>query len=227
MSHELRTPLNAIVGFSEMLKQQVLGPVGVPRYVEYANDICSSGQHLLGQVSRMLELADVEAGTLTIAKRDINAGDLLTQCVASVKLAASMGNVTLSYSSDPQAWHLTGDAPRLRQAITNILQNAVKFTPAGGCVLVSARADGERLVVRVEDTGIGMNEDDVALVTRPFYRLRHALDGRHQGAGLGLPYANAIVGLHGGKLKIKSVVHAGTTVEIVLPLAGSNVSEAA
>jgi signal transduction histidine kinase len=227
MSHELRTPLNAIVGFGEMLQQQVLGPLGVPRYVEYANDICSSGQHLLGQVSRMLELADVEAGTLTIAKRDIDAGDLLAQCVASVKLAATIANVAVSYAGETQAWHLTGDAPRLRQAFTNILQNAVKFTPSGGCVLVSAAAESGRFVVRIEDTGIGMNEADIALVIRPFYRLRHALDGRHQGAGLGLPYAHAIVALHGGELKIKSALHAGTTVEIVLPLAGSNISEAA
>ena len=227
MSHELRTPLNAIVGFGEMLQQQVLGPLGVPRYIEYANDICTSGQHLLGQVSRMLELADVEAGTLTLTKRDIDAGDLLTKCVASVKLAATISNVTLSYSGATQVQRLTGDAPRLAQAITNILQNAVKFTPAGGCVLVSAGTENGRFVIRIEDTGIGMNEDDIALVTRPFYRLRHALDGRHQGAGLGLPYAHAIIGLHGGKLKIKSIVQAGTTVEIVLPLASPNISAAA
>jgi len=227
MSHELRTPLNAIVGFGEMLHQQVLGPVGVPRYVEYAADICASGQHLLGLVSRMLDLADVEDGTLNLTRGSIDGGDLLSQCVASVRLAATKAKVELSFFDNSGQWRLAGDAPRLRQAITNVLQNAVKFTLAGGRVTVSAAGDAAQFVVRIEDTGVGMRKEDIALVTRPFHRLRRALDGQHQGAGLGLPYAHAIIALHGGTLKIKSVLEVGTTVEIVLPLAIAGKSEAA
>ena len=227
MSHELRTPLNAIVGFGEMLHQQVLGPLGLPRYVEYAGDICASGQHLLGLVSRMLDLADVETGALDIAQNKFDAGDLLAQCVASVRLAATKANVGLSIRGELQHWKIAGDAPRLRQTFTNILQNAVKFTPPKGQVTVSAVVESAGLVVRIQDMGVGMRAEDIALVTRPFHRLRHALDGRHQGAGLGLPYAHAIVALHGGTLTIRSAPHAGTTVVIALPLAQAKVSEAA
>jgi len=227
MSHELRTPLNAVVGFGEMLHQQVLGPLGVPRYVEYARDICQSGHALLGMVARMLDLADVEAGRLEIARNDVAAGEVLSNSIASLRRLAETANVELLLVSEIEKWPLQGDAARLRQAFNNILHNAVKFTPAGGRVTVSTEAANGRLIVCIQDTGVGMRSEDIALVTRPFHRLGHAFDGRHQGAGLGLPYANAIVELHGGSLTITSTEGIGTTVEIALPLHQKPVEAAA
>jgi len=218
MSHELRTPLNAVVGFGEMLHQQVLGPLGVPRYVEYAGDICASGRHLLWLVSRMLDLADVDAGRLNITRMALDAGDVLNQSVACVRPAAEKANVELLLAADLGKWPIQGDAAKLRQVFTNILDNAIKFTLAGGRVTVSAATTEDRLIVRVQDDGCGMRAEDIGMVTRPFHRLRHAFDGQYQGAGLGLPYANAIVKLHGGSLSIESEMGIGTTVEITLPL---------
>jgi signal transduction histidine kinase len=227
MSHELRTPLNAIVGFGDMLHHEILGPLGVARYREYAADICASGQRLLALVSRMLDLADVEARRLTIERKRVAPGDLLQQIVAAMRSIA--GNAEVQVTFDPQAPlpDIEGDAVKLRQAFTSILHNAVKFTPAGGEVRVCASRDADAVIVGISDTGVGMTQADVAVVTRPFHRLRSALDGQHQGAGLGLPFAKAIVELHGGRLTITSALGAGTSVEIRLPAPAAAMSEAA
>jgi two-component system cell cycle sensor histidine kinase PleC len=220
MSHELRTPLNAIVGFGDMLHHEILGPLGVARYREYAADIVASGQRLLGMVSRMLDLAEVERGTLAIARERISAAEVLRQAVAAVRADAE---VSLDIPALPE---IDGDAAKLRQALTGILHNAVKFTPPGGTVKVAAFPHADALVIAIEDEGVGMDAADIEIVTRPFHRLRSALDGRHQGAGLGLPFANAVIGLHGGTLRIVSESGLGTHVEIRLP-AARKVSDAA
>lgn len=228
MSHELRTPLNAIVGFGEMLHQEILGPLGVARYREYAADILGSGQRLLGLVSRMLDLAEVEAGRFDIERKPVSPVEMLRQAVASISVEARNSGIGLSVSGDMEkAAEIEGDAVKLRQAITHILQNAVKFTPAGGRIGVSARTVQHEVIIRVEDTGIGMTATDIDVVTRPFHRLRSALDGQHQGAGLGLPFAKAIVELHGGALSIESSAGSGTRIEIRLPLQKHTISDAA
>jgi two-component system, OmpR family, phosphate regulon sensor histidine kinase PhoR len=122
---------------------------------------------------------------------------------------------------------MDGDAVRLRQAFTNLLHNAIKFTPAGGEVCVSGRAQGGVLAIQIADSGVGMPPELLASVVRPFHRLRSALDGQHQGAGLGLPYAKAIVDLHGGTLTLASEVGAGTAVTIELPIQANALSRAA
>jgi signal transduction histidine kinase len=226
MSHELRTPLNAIVGFGDMLHQEILGPLGVARYKDYAADIRASGQKLLALVSKMLDLADVDAGRLTIQRRPIAPDTVLGQAVAAIRSSADQAKVRLSVA-DQALPEMNADADKLRQAFTSLLHNAVKFTPAGGEVRVSARRAGERIVVCVEDTGVGMTEADIELVTRPFHRRRSALDGQHQGAGLGLPFAKAIVELHGGTLVIASRPGSGTRVVIQLPFTASAMSDAA
>jgi signal transduction histidine kinase len=227
MSHELRTPLNAIVGFGEMLHQEILGPLGVARYREYANDILLSGQRLLELVSRMLDLAEVETGTFTIERRPVSASGALQQAVVAIRPIADREGVQLSVTDDGDAPEVNGDAAKLRQALTSILHNAVKFTSAGGEVKVSLAGGNDGIAIRIEDTGVGMSEADVEVVTRPFHRLRSALDGQHQGAGLGLPFAKAIIELHGGVLTVSSAPGAGTTVEIRLPAAGLKMSDAA
>ena len=227
MSHELRTPLNAIVGFGDMLHQEILGPLGVARYRDYAADICASGQRLLTQVSRMLDLAEVDAGRLTLERKPMSPAGVLQQAAAALKPSADAAKIAMLVQADPSLPQIEGDADKLRQALTSILHNAVKFTPAGGEVRIGAHGYAGGVLIRVEDTGIGMNRSDIDVVTKPFHRLRSALDGQHQGAGLGLPYAKAIVDLHGGSFRIASVEDSGTIVEIRLPERAALLSSAA
>lgn len=228
MSHELRTPLNAIVGFGEMLHHEVLGPLGAKRYGEYARDICASAEHLLGLVSKMLDLSQAEAGKLAIAAEGVPITELLQQSAAPIVRMAERAGVALSIRANAgPADKVLADPAKLRQAVTGLIHNAVKFTPSGGTVIVSSATDRDSLIIAIADTGIGMREDDIALVTRPFHRLRSALDGQHQGAGLGLPFAKSIVELHGGQLGVKSNLGAGTVVEIRLPLFAEGKARAA
>ena len=227
MSHELRTPLNAIVGFGEMLHQEILGPLGVARYRDYAADICASGQKLLTQVSRMLDLAEAEAGRLVLERKPMSPASILQQAEAALRPSAETAQIAMIVQADPALPQIEGDADKLRQALTSVLHNAVKFTPAGGEVRISARRDTAGILIRVEDTGIGMSEADIEVVTRPFHRLRSALDGQHQGAGLGLPYAKAVIALHGGRFTIASEQDLGTIVEIRLPERAAALSDAA
>jgi len=222
MSHELRTPLNAIVGFSEMLEQQVLGPIGTPRYRDYARDIHTSGTHLLGLVERMLDLAQAHSKGLALARDAVWPAQLLRESVIGLKSFAEKSRVRLALDEGIERCPpIQGDAVKLRQAVANLVHNAIKFTPVNGHVGVGAYAEGESLVIRIADDGIGMEPDVLSTVVRPFHRLRSALDGQHQGAGLGLPFAKLIVELHGGTLALQSEPGRGTTVFVALPLASA------
>ena len=228
MSHELRTPLNAVLGFSEMLMQQVLGPLGVTRYADYARDIHNSGKHLLGLVQRMLDLAESESGRFIIAHDRVLPGRVLQESLAHLSDYADRSDVRLNSLGDTAAWpEINGDADKLKQAFTNILHNAIKFTPAGGQVVISGQVQAGRFELLIEDTGIGMRPENVAIVVRPFHRLRSALDGQHQGAGLGLPFAKTVIERHGGVLNIVSAPGIGTMVIIGLPLAAGALEHAA
>lgn len=152
----------------------------------------------------------------------------LQQAVSAIRPVADKANVTLSVSSDCiRLAEITGDADKLRQALTNVVHNAVTFTPNGGVVKISGHPDKTGVVIRINDNGVGMSTADIEVVTRPFHRIRSALDGQHQGAGLGLPFAKAIVDLHGGSLTIRSTPGDGTEIEIFLPYAGAAISDAA
>ena len=219
MSHELRTPLNAIMGFAEMLQQQVLGPIGDVRYREYAEDISGSAQRLLALVSRMLDLADIEGRRLTIARETLTPLSVLHQIAGVARASAERAGVVLVTRTDvAAAAHISGDARKLRQAFSSLVDNAIKFTPRGGQVTIHAETAKRALIVRIEDTGVGIRAEDIAAITRPFHRLRSALDGLHQGAGLGLPFAKAIVELHDGRLEIDSAPGEGTRITVTLPL---------
>jgi signal transduction histidine kinase len=228
MSHELRTPLNAVVGFSEMIEQQVLGPVGVQRYADYARDIHGAGTHLLGLVERMLDLAQAESHRLVLAGERLSPGAQMMDGVARLKSFAEKSGVEIVCSGDPAHWpQIDGDPAKLRQAFFNLLHNAVRFTPAGGTVAISGRDEDGRLAIEIADSGIGMEPELLATVVRPFHRLRSAFDGQHQGAGLGLPFAKVVIELHGGTLSLESHVGQGTIVTIVLPPAARTMSSAA
>ena len=217
MSHELRTPLNAILGFSELIEAQALGPIGVPRYANYAGDIHGAGRHLLGLVERMLDLAEAEANRLVIERVVLSPGEQVTAAVAGLSDFIAKSGVHLT-CDDAQTWPpIRGDAGKLRDAFRNIIHNAVRFTPAGGTVTIGGRTDAAGLTITFTDSGIGMAPDLLETVTRPFHRLRSAFDGKQQGAGLGLPFAKAVVELHGGTLTLESRVGGGTTVSLFFP----------
>jgi signal transduction histidine kinase len=228
MSHELRTPLNAIVGFSDMLSGEVLGPLGTARYVEYARDISESGMHLLSMLSRMLDLAQAEGGRLQIEQEAFALGPVVQRALARLAPLATKKGVMLKRPEALAHWPvLCGDAGKLEQAIGGILHNAIKFTPTGGRVEILGHTSGGRFVLVVSDTGLGMDEQSIRIATRPFQRLRSALDGEHQGAGLGLSFARAIVEAHHGGLRIDSKPTVGTTVELEFPVHQAKTSQAA
>jgi signal transduction histidine kinase len=220
MSHELRTPLNAIIGFSEMIHAQVLGPIAVSRYVEYARHVFDSGKHLLTQVEEMLDLSDAESGKLALTRKHVKPGGLLSASLESLAPLAVKSRVKLEVAADLGAWPLIeADSTKLQQSLTNILHNAIKFTPAGGTVSVSGDCVGDMLKITVTDTGVGIRAEDLDLVMRPFHRRKPAFDAVYQGAGLGLPFAKTMIDLHGGTLILQSTQGIGTIVTVELPLA--------
>jgi len=228
ISHELRTPLNAIIGFGEMMKYQILGPIGVPAYKEYAEHIHESGKHLLALVVEMLDLSKIEAGKLEIERVPTAPGPLLAESLVMLRPMAEAAEIEVGVEGDPSNWPVfEADPVKLKQVFVNLIGNAVKFTPAGGRVTVSGEISETWLQIRISDTGIGMRSEDIPLVIQPFYRASSAYDAKHQGAGLGLPFAKAVVELHDGTLAIESRVGSGTTVTVTLPLVAAVVVAAA
>jgi len=217
MSHELKTPLNAVLGFSEMIRDEVLGPVGNQSYREYAGDIHSSGTRLLSVINDVLDVSRLEGGLLTIEARPENAMDVAE---SAIKLARAITHDQRRIEIDipPDLPSLQVDPRRLAQALGNLLANALKFTPETGCVRLAAcpQADGS-LHLLVEDTGIGMAEETIAQALEPFRQLDGSLSRRFEGTGLGLSIAKALAELHGGTLSIQSAVGEGTIVTIALP----------
>lgn len=219
MSHELRTPLNAIIGFSEMLRTQALGPLGRARYVEYANDIHGAGQHLLGVISRVLDLSKIEAGGTDISPGRVRAREALESAIDMLRGDADRKKLTLSRSIDAEIPPIMSDEGKFRQIILNIVSNAIKYTEAGGTVDVSAQYDrsDSRLKVIVSDTGIGMTEQELVIALTSFGRVPNRLTERESGTGLGLPLARHMTEILGGVLHITSTPGVGTTVTITLP----------
>ena len=227
MSHELRTPLNAIVGFSQMLEQQVLGPIGNQRYLQYARDIQGSGEHLRDLFERMLDLAQAESHNLSLSRAPLLVGMLVREAVELHRSYARRGEVELILAPGIEGIRIDGDAQKLRQSFSNVIQNAIKFTPPDGKVIIGSRVQRERVAIRISDTGVGIKPEHLQSVLKPFQRHRSALDGQHQGAGLGLPYAHAIAEMHGGSVSVASTVGQGTVVTIELPVVQQAVEYAA
>lgn len=216
MSHELRTPLNAIIGFSEMMREEIKGPLD-PVYRDYARDINHSGQHLLAVINDILDLSKVEVGRLQLCEDAVSVGDTIETCRRVVAPMAESAKVSLSINLPQALPVLRVDEVRFKQVLLNLLSNAVKFTPCGGRVNVSARIGAAGVTVAIADTGIGMKTEDIAVALKPFRQIDSALNRRYEGTGLGLPLAKALVELHGGQLDIRSTVGVGTTVSILLP----------
>ncbi|HLO75950.1 MAG TPA: PAS domain S-box protein, partial [Magnetospirillum sp.] len=217
MSHELRTPLNAIIGFSEIIDQQLLGPVGQPQYREYAHDINESGKHLLQLINDILDVARLEVGRVALREELIDPAGIVRACLNMVRERAEAGNVRIGADLPPPTPMLWADARRLKQVLVSVLGNAVKFTPAGGKVSVGLRADADGLCITVTDTGIGIAPTDLAKVMAPFGQADSGMARRFEGSGLGLPLSRQLMDLHGGALTLESTPGNGTTVTLRFP----------
>jgi two-component system cell cycle sensor histidine kinase PleC len=217
MSHELRTPLNAIIGFSEIMASSMFGPLGSAKYNEYSRDIRESGQYLLDVINDVLDMSKIEAGGVHLAPEDVDLDRTLADCVRVVWGRANEKRVTVQSQLAPGI-HLHADRRALKQIALNLLSNAVKFTPDGGTVTVRSRVRGGMITVAIADNGIGIPKDALGKLGRPFEQVESQLTKRHQGSGLGLAIAKSLVELHGGKMRIRSVLGAGTTVVVRLPV---------
>ena len=226
MSHELRTPLNAIMGFSEVMKDQHLGPVNNPRYLSYAKDIHFSGHYLLGIINDILDLSKIEAGKMSLESAE--EFDFLPTVEASLAMIESLGakfEVALVNQVAPCDVRMLAVERMVRQILINLVGNAIKFTPAGGTVTLTGRrlaCGGYEL--SVTDSGIGMSEEEIILALTPFGQISNMMSARHAGTGLGLPLAKAMMELHGGTLTIDSKPKCGTVVRLAFP--ASRVREA-
>ncbi|HEX4192385.1 MAG TPA: ATP-binding protein [Stellaceae bacterium] len=218
MSHELRTPLNAIIGFSQIIKEQTMGQVGVPRYVEYANDIYTAGEHLLALINNVLDISKIQAGKVSLKEEPIDLHETVQGSLTAVTAQALKNKVTLNVELPEALPPVNADAVAMRQILINLLSNAVKFTPEGGEVTVGVErpSDGSLALV-IADTGIGMTEDEIAIALEPFRQVENTLTKKFEGTGLGLPIARRLVELHGGRLEIASAKNIGTVIRVSLP----------
>ena len=218
MSHELRTPLNAIIGFSEIIKDQLFGPVGQPQYIEYANDIHDSGELLLSLINDILDMSKIEAGKRELAESIINVENVVQSVARLVASRAKAGRLHMNVKVPHDLPAFRGEERAIKQVLTNLLTNAIKFTPEGGNIFLTAHLDEfGRICISVQDTGVGMAPEDIPVAMAPFGQIESALSRKNQGTGLGLPLTKALVELHGGVLDLQSEVGKGTTVTIVLP----------
>ena len=217
MSHELRTPLNAILGFSEVLAHERFGPIGTPKYREYAHDILLSGQHLRSLIDDVLDMAKIEAGSVEARAQTFDLGELVSDvgriiqgrtAAAGQRLAIELPDTSLRIESDPRL---------VRQILLNLLSNATKFTPTGGDLRLALARSEDSVRLSVVDTGIGMSAEELATARQPFGQTERGKLHGHAGTGLGLPICQSLVALLGGDLEIDSAPDQGTAVEVRLP----------
>jgi len=218
MSHELRTPLNAIIGFSEVIKDEILGASAKPEYTEYARHIHSSGSQLLDIINDILDMARFEAGGMTLREDEFPLSDLIQQVAALYADRAAEAGVSIQCELPEDLPGVAGDESRLRQALSNLVSNAVKFNRHGGSVRIRAAADGEgALRIDVADDGIGIDPTLVRQIMEPFRQADERLSRTHEGVGLGLPLAVAIARRHGGQVEMDTALGRGTCATLVIP----------
>jgi len=217
MSHELRTPLNAIIGFSQVMADQVLGPLGSDRYAGYARDIGASAQHLLGIISDILDVSKLEAGKAELDEEDIDVAQMLREVLHLVAERARALDLTVDVETAPETPRIRADALKLKQVLLNLITNAIKFSHAGGRVVVRAVRSEDGVRIAVIDRGIGMDPSEIETAVTRFGQVASTWNRKHAGTGLGLPLAIGLVELHGGNLLIESEKGVGTTVTICLP----------
>jgi len=217
MSHELRTPLNAIIGFSQIIKDQRFGDVANERYLEYSTYIFDSGNHLLNLIGDVLDLSKIEAGELEIHREAIDLADLIDAEIQLFSHAASQKGVTLTQEIHPGLPPLNADRRAVKQMLSNLVSNAIKFTPQGGTVAVYASTTYESVRIDVTDTGIGMTKQETQIALAPFQQVANPFTSDDLGTGLGLPIVKSLIELHNGRLSIISNPRSGTRVTLTFP----------
>jgi signal transduction histidine kinase len=215
ISHELRSPLNAILGFAEIIRDRHLGDHALDRYVEYAGLIHNAGNLLLSLINDLLDLSKIEAGKVNLRLERLNLAGLLRDCAILAQPIINRRNLQLDLSLDEELEFLV-DRRRFIQMILNLLTNAAKFTASGGRILLSGQAlDAQYIAVMVNDNGIGMSPQDIAVAMQPFGQVEHGMDAPEIGTGLGLPIVKSLIELHGGRFVIDSLPGNGTTIALL------------
>ena len=218
MSHELRTPLNAILGFSEIMKGEVLGPLGSEQYRDYVSDIHVSGQHLLALINEILDLSRIEAGRYQLSEEPVNLAAVAEECVHLLQLKAKAKNITIEEQSARGLPRLWADDRAVRQITLNLLTNAIKFTPSGGEVSVKVGwTTGGGQFLSVKDNGPGIPPDEIPIVLSAFGQGSIAIRSAERGAGLGLSIVQALMQTHDGSFELRSRLREGTEAVAVFP----------
>ncbi|MER9771585.1 ATP-binding protein [Mesorhizobium sp. M0220] len=217
MSHELRTPLNAIIGFSELMERGLFGPLGSPRYEEYATDINGSGKYLLGVINDILDMSKIEAGQFALDQEQIDLCPLIRETVRVVSLQAAEKSITVE-TRIADSLTLFADRRAIKQILINLLSNAVKFTGQGGHISVRARSISSALILTIEDNGCGIPKAALSKLGRPFEQVQNQFSKSHAGSGLGLAISRSLAELQGGALKIRSTESVGTIVSVRIPI---------
>ena len=218
MSHELRTPLNAIIGFSDMLRNESTLMLDADRRIEYAGLINDSGHHLLAVINGILDMSKIETDNFEITPEPFAPAQVIATCCDLLALRASEAGVTLDKMPTGELPDMIADKRALNQILINLVSNAIRFTDRGGKIAVGASVDAGHVTFVVEDSGVGINEEDLARVGEPYFQARASYDRRHGGTGLGLSIVKGLVRLHGGDLDIRSRVGEGTRVSVRLPI---------
>lgn len=223
MSHELRTPLNAILGFSEMIRDELLGKIQNKAYRGYAGDIHASGTHLLHLINEILDISKIEAGKMELSLQAVSLSDLLSGALRVVEIRAHENHLRMRVDVPDDLPKIWADEQAMKQVLLNLLSNSVKFTPPGGSITLRARVTDSMARIEVTDTGIGMSEGDLSRVFQPFERADNSYhltaDEKAGGTGLGLALVQRLVAMHRGNVQIESEPGKGTTATIELPLA--------
>ena len=217
VSHELRTPLHAIIGFSELLSREVQGLSRPEPFKSYVDDIHTSGRHLLDIINNILDLSKAEAGTMMLTENEVDVREVVATARRFIGPRLKDANIELSVVMPPALPLLWCDEKKLKKILLNLLDNAAKFTPAGGRIEVEAAVTDGHFTVAVRDTGIGIDKDDLARVVLPFAQADNTAARRHQGAGLGLTLAKLMMEVHGGSLRLDSEVGRGTAAWLLFP----------
>jgi two-component system cell cycle sensor histidine kinase PleC len=218
MSHELRTPLNAIIGLSEMIKMEILGPIGNEQYRSYAGNIHTSGRHLLGIINEVLDVAKIEARAVELNEGELELGGVVTEVVRILDTQVQAAGLTISVEVAPDLPRLWADEQAIHRIMFNLLSNAFKFTPRDGRITVALQQtpSGE-IKLSVTDTGIGIAAEHLSKLMHPFVQVENTYQRKHHGSGLGLALVRSLVELHGGSIAIESAPAMGTCVTVIFP----------
>ena len=218
MSHELRTPLNAIIGFSEIIKDQIFGKIKQEQYVEYSKDIYDSGKLLLDLINDILDMSRLESHRKSLNESSINIEKVFNACIRLLEPKATEKNISIQTDIETDFPHLWAEELSMKQIFSNIITNAIKFTPENGHITVGAALNAKgQPTLYVEDTGIGMSKENIAIAMTPFGQVKNKFSDYNEGVGLGIPIIISLVELHSGKLDIKSKENKGTKFAITLP----------